>query len=261
MARRRPERALYVTELETLELLAWDWDRLYFGHETCPWRLPTRPLLRKALAKARADKKPFTLVTPVLDDRGLKRALSLLGELGGEDELVVNDLGLLRAARAEGWDGQIALGRLLTRQRRGGGWRSELPAEPGAASYLRGCSLDSPGTARFFRSRYGVTRFEVDDLAQGVRLPSLGRDYRFSLYTPYSIMTLTSLCPWIFDGRGWGREGGCAAPCRGAHLVLEPEEGGEALLMAGCAQFLETGGGGRRVRGVDRVVFQPRLPA
>jgi hypothetical protein len=83
-----------------------------------------------------------------------------------------------------------------------------------------------------------------------------------SLYRPWLLVTATRNCPWIFDGRTWDRTRGCARPCRGRTLDLEPEEGGRPLRVGGCAQFLRNDAVDRPVPpGVDRIVWQPDIPA
>jgi len=265
MAERGIERAVFLADPRGLSGVDRSFDRLYFGNETCPWRLPTRRELRLAFEAARDLDMAFTLVTPLLDDGGLGRALALLEELDrlGPAEIVVNDVGLLEEISRRGREEAVGLGRLLTRQRRGAGWKGPLPREEGAADYLRRSGLESEKMVAWMGSRYGVRRFEIDDLPQGVRIGPLPDDVRVSLYRPYSILTVTRLCPWTFDGRRWRRGEGCAAPCRESSLILTPEEGGAPILMGGCAQFLkvEEKGGVPPIAAVDRIVTQPGLPA
>lgn len=259
------ERAVFLADPRSLGEVDRSFDRLYFGNETCPWRLPTRRELRLAYDAARGLDMAFTLVTPLLDDAALGRALALLEELDGlgPGEVIVNDVGLLEEISRRGWEGEVGLGRLLTRQRRGAGWKRPLPGEEGAADYLRRSSLESEKMVAWMGTRYGVRRFEIDDLPQGVRVGDLPGDVRLSLYRPFAILTVTRLCPWNFDGRRWRSGEGCGAPCREGRLVLNPGEGGAPILMGGCAQFLkvEEGGEADSLSAVDRLVIQPGLPA
>jgi hypothetical protein len=257
------EKALFVTEAEGIGDLAPDEGRLYFGHEFCHWRLAGRGQVEGIRRRAAGEGSAFTLVTPVLDEGGLSRMMKILEavEPGEGDEVVVNDVGLLERLSREGWSGPLTVGRLLTRQRRGAGWRGSVTGSGAAARYLRGSSLDSPGFVAWFRERYGVRRFEIDNLIQGVEVGDLPGDVRLSVYHPYLFLTATPRCPWTFDGRRWKRGEGCPA-CRGQVLELRPEEGGRPILMGGGMQFLENDTGliydGP---GVDRLVRQPRIPA
>ena len=157
----------------------------------------------------------------------------------------------------------MVAGRLLTRQRRGPGFQSFGDVLPEAAAALRGSALDSPAFIELLGSVYGVKRFELDDLMQGVSVPALPAGVRLSLYQPYLLVTATRNCPWIFDGRTWDRSKGCARPCRAQALRLAPvaQNGQQVLLLGGCAQFLEHRNEAPPPAGVDRIVWQPGIPA
>jgi hypothetical protein len=166
--------------------------------------------------------------------------MKLIEELQPEegDEVVVNDVGLLDLLAGEEWKWAVVAGRLLSRQRRGAGWRGPLPPAAGDARTLRGSSLDSPHLAEWFRDRYGVRRFEIDNLIQGVEVGPLPGDVSLSVYYPFLFLTATTLCPWTFDGLRWRNGEGCPS-CKGEILELEPEEGGRQIIMAGNVQYLE----------------------
>ena len=259
----------------------------------------------------------FSLVTPFLDEPGLARTLALVRALPEDPatEVVANDLGLIEALRAAGWRGTVVAGRLLTRQRRGPGFQSFGDVPPEAAAALRGSALDSPAFVELLGSVYGVKRFELDDLVQGVAVPALPAGVSLSLYRPYLLVTATRNCPWVFDGRTWDRSHGCARPCRGtgaapgagcrtdrpAVRIRDRRSTGRAkgwregevsmartarerrrrsaatgprslhgddpvpkratLLLGGCAQFLEHRSDAPPPAGVDRIVWQPEIPA
>ena len=218
------ERAVFVADIDRLPPSGERYDRLYLGSEFCVWRLPGVRELHQALSAATRSGMGFSLVTPFLDEPGLVRTLALVQALPQypATEVVANDLGLIEALRAAGWKGTIVAGRLLTRQRRGPGFQSfdDIPLE--AAAALRGSALDSPAFVELLGSEYGVKRFEIDDLVQGVSVPDLPAGVHLSLYRPYLLVTATRNCPWVFDGQTWDRGHGCARPCRGHELRLVP---------------------------------------
>ncbi len=301
------ERAVFVPDLDRLPAPGEVCDRLYLGSEFCAWRMPGEQELRAALAVAKRSVMGFSLVTPFLDEPGLTRALSLVRALPDDPtiEVIANDLGLIEALRAAGWRGSLVAGRLLSRQRRGPGFQSFGDIPPQASAALRGSALDAPAFVELLRSGYGVKRFELDDLVQGVSVPALPADVSLSLYRPYLLVTATRNCPWIFNGRTWDRGHGCARSCRGRTLRLmsgaekapsaaeestrnEHGEGGgvarrggpqrqdpvaqhgsvpfhgkgaHALLLGGCAQFLEHRHEAPPPAGIDRIVWQPEIPA
>jgi hypothetical protein len=258
------ERAVFVPDLDRLPH-GERYDRLYLGSEFCAWRLPGERELRDALAAATRRGMGFSLVTPFLDEPGLARTLALVRALpeGPATEVVANDLGLLESLRGDGWRGTLVAGRLLTRQRRGPGFQSLGGLLPEAAAALRGSALDAPAFVALLGSAYGVMRFELDDLVQGVGVPELPAGVQLSLYRPYLIVTATRNCPWVDRGRTGDRSSGCARPCRGQALGLDPaaRPGGRQLLLGGCAQFLEHRSEAPPPAGVDRIVWQPGIPA
>jgi len=257
------ERAIFVTEADTIGDFLPGEERVYFGHEFCHWRVAGRGQVEETRRRAAAAGAAFTLVTPALDEEGLARMTKIVEALSPEegDEVVANDVGLLERLSKEGWPGPVTVGRVLTRQRRGAGWKEGSPGTGAALRYLRGSSLDSPGFVEWFHDRYGVRRFEIDNLLQGVEVGALPGDVRLSVYYPYLFLTAMSLCPWTFDGRRWRRGEGCPA-CRGQVLELRPEKGGRPILMGGGVQFLENDSGViYDGPGVDRLVRQPRIPA
>lgn len=258
------ELAVFVSDLDRLPPRGEACDRVYLGCEFCHWRLPSPGDLERALREAGDRGARFSLVTPFLNESGLRRTLELVRELpaDGPTELVVNDLGLLEAVGDAGWRGTLVAGRLLTRQRRGPGFQDPGDITPATRAALCGSALDSPPFVAWLAEAYGVRRFELDELAQGVAVAPLPEGTRLSLYRPWALVTATRNCPWIFDGRLWQREAGCPRPCRGRALRLSPAEGGRELTLGGCAQFLRIE---ERVAGippgVDRVVREPGIPA
>ena len=258
------EQAVFIADLDLLPPPGERYDRLYLGSEFCHWRLPDPRELHRAQRESRERGMAFSLVTPFLTETGLRRALALVLDLpaDGGTEVVVNDLGLLEAIAGAGWKGTLVAGRLLTRQRRGPGFQDPVGASPDALAALRGSALDSPAFVAWLGDAYGVRRFELDDLVQGVAIGSLPEGVHLSLYRPYLLVTATRNCPWIFDGRVWQREKDCPRPCRGLALLLEPAEGGRHLIQGGCAQFLrQDEAWGDLGPAVDRVVWQPGIPA
>ena len=318
------ERAVFVSDLDRLPHPGEPYDRLYLGSEFCVWRLPGERELRDALAAAAGRGIGFSLVTPFLDEPGLARTLDLVRALPADPstEVVANDLGLVESLRAAGWQGTVVAGRLLTRQRRGPGFQSFGDIPPAAVAALRGSALDAPAFVELLGSAYGVMRFELDDLVQGIAVPPLPAGVSLSLYRPYLLVTVTRNCPWTFDGQTWGRGHGCSRPCRGLALRLVPDaenalsaavlcsdqdsgrishgegegvarrgglhgadrrerNGGpqrqdptaphgtgpssegaaRTLILGGCAQFLEHRSEAPPPAGVDRIVWQPGIPA
>ena len=71
-------------------------DRIYFGQESCDRLLPSENELSVMTQKVRHNRKQFSFITPPTIDKGLNKIKSLLRLLDPEDEIIVNDLGVLK---------------------------------------------------------------------------------------------------------------------------------------------------------------------
>lgn len=259
----RIERAVFVAEARQMPAAGEGCDRLYVGSEFCTRRLPDPAELRDAVEQAQARGMAFSLVTPLLDEEGLEATLALalaLPPVAGA-EVVANDVGLLQALAREHWPGTVVAGRLLTRQHRGTGFKTYGEAPPDARTALRHCALDSSRFIGLLAERYGVRRFELDNLVQGVEIEQVPEGIAWSVYHPYLFVAASRRCPWRFDGKRWRPRAECVAPCCRRVVEMVPEEGGETILLGGCAQFLQYEGDVYRGPGVDRHVFEPAVPA
>ena len=262
------ERAALFSGLRELEAYSLPCDRVYFGHEFCQRRLPEAGEARRALELAEARNLPFTLVTPFVTDAGLARVRALLSELTGAGvpsgfEAVVNDWGALRMIRRE-WPGiPIALGRLLTKQKRGPRLMNiigRLPAD--AADHFMRSNVDAPRLADFLRAQ-GVVRVELDNLLQGIRrepgaLPA-------SLYTPFAYISTTRLCLLMGGdqpGKNFRSIGRCSRECLRYGITLAHRDMPVPLRLQGNTMFFENNKlpPDLAALNINRIVLEPSLP-
>ncbi len=260
------EKAFFVTNTQALAEIPHGYARLYFGIEFCERLLPTQEELGRALDVAGQRKMAFTFVTPFLTDAGLEKAEALTAFLrdAGEDiEIVVNDFGFLHALNQKGWRGPIALGRLLTKQKRGPRLLNivaQLPAE--ALEHFRQSNIDAPSTVEIL-SRLGVVRVELDNLLQGISRPE--PVLKASLYTPYAYVTTTRYClaAGCETPRPFRRAiRPCARECRKYEFTLSHKAMPVPLLLKGNTQFLVNDSlpDDPEALKIDRLVFQPHIP-
>jgi len=199
------EHAIFVADLAGLDRVSADYQRVYFGHETCERLLPDVADLARAVERARERGLSFTLVTPFLTDRGLERARELadaLADLRPGSELVVNDWGLLRVMRGRVRAGELraAMGRLLAKQARDPRLGELVQSLPGAAGeHFRQANLDAAVATEFLVSM-GVERIELDHPPHGLHRPHDALPA--SLVHPYVLVTTTRLCPVHFREPG-----------------------------------------------------------
>lgn len=265
---RKIERAALFSGLRELESYSGPCDRVYFGHEFCQRRLPEPGEARRALDVADARSLPFTLVTPFVTDPGLARVRALLEELTGAGvpsgfEAVVNDWGALRMIRRE-WPGiPLALGRLLTKQKRGPRLLNiigRLPAD--ASDHFMRSNVDTPRLADFLRAQ-GVVRVELDNLLQGIRRPPGALPA--SLYTPFAYISTTRLCLLMRGDqpdKNFRSLGRCSRECRRYDITLTHRDMPVPLRLQGNTMFFENNALPPDLAklNINRMVIEPALP-
>lgn len=262
------ERAVYHTRLEALTSCAEACDRFYFGHEFCQRLLPSPAEVSRAYAHARDAGKGFTLVTPFVTNAGVARVRLVLESLlataaGAPFEVVVNDWGVLHLLHREHPELPLALGRLLTKQKRGPRIIRMADVLPdGAWDHFQRSNVDVPHLSSFLASQ-GVARVELDNLIQGiVRSGGLTA----SLWHPFVYVTTTRLCLLMSGDRAdknLRSLGTCRRECRSYRVTLTHPDMPVPILVQGNTQFFRN----ERLPvelaalGVSRLVFSPDIPA
>lgn len=262
------EKAVFYTRLDDLLASEEPCDRLYFGHEFCQRLLPSPEELLRAAARAVERNVGFTVVTPFVTNAGLKLVRELMAALlerawNDRTEIVVNDWGVLRDLRRTRPNAAIALGRLLTKQKRGPRLLRIAEKMPEAAmSHFRRSNCDVPHVVEFLKTM-SVARVELDNLLQGMRrnggLPG-------SLYHPYGYITTTRLC-LLAGGDRPGKNlrslGTCAQECRNYAVTLRHEDMPVPLLVKGNTQFYRNDRlpDDLAALNIDRLVYTPAIPA
>ncbi len=200
----------------------WDPEvRIYFGHETCPFRLPTPRQAGEAAGVFREHGLQVSLVTPpALANEGLKIALAVIEAMRrnlDELEVVCNDWGVMEYTARNGL-GTPVIGRLLAAQAadprivrmlcpivegqpslfvtHSDGTRCRLlrraPSREMAA-HFRSCWLDRPEILSYL-SKYGIRRVELSNVAQGIEL-SRCADWSYTLHMPEVLVSVFRQCP------------------------------------------------------------------
>jgi len=260
------EKAVFVTNARGLGEVPDGYARLYFGIEFCERLLPTQGELAQALDAAAQRGMAFTFVTPFLTDAGMEKAEALMAFLRGagrDVEVVVNDFGLLHALHQQGWKAPLALGRLLTKQKRGPRILNVLKQLPAAAlEHFKQSNIDAPATAEAL-AQLGVVRVELDNLLQGICRPD--PVFPASLYIPYAYVTTTRYClaAGCEEPRPFRRAiRPCAKECQKYDFTLTHRAMPVPLLLKGNTQFFvnDTLPQDLGALKIDRIVFQPRIP-
>jgi hypothetical protein len=199
-----------------------DFNRIYFGHETCERLLPVWNDISRLSAFAREQNIPLTFVSPFLSNAGMKRVILLLEQLaaaGNEMEVVTSDWGLLSRLMHR-CTGVPVVSRFLVGQQLdfrmkhihtpyedrvlnidGKYYRQEhvLPSAQ-MLEHLSQCTLLKPETLDFLE-RHGIRRLELSNVYQTIRLPE--RDaFRYSLHVPFAPVAIFRNCAEGHDFNG-----------------------------------------------------------
>lgn len=112
------EYALFIGGASNLKKFNGNYKRLYVGNEFCHRLLPEDKELFKSLAHVSKSKTRITLVLPQVNEEGLSRVMQLIKcakKIKAVDEIVVNDLGIMRYLTKRYPHQTIIAGRLLNK--------------------------------------------------------------------------------------------------------------------------------------------------
>lgn len=279
------ERAIHITELKNLGYFQKGrYQRIYWGVEFCQNLIPSTQDTDKVLRFVKRNNLGFTLVTPLVTERGLKKITKILFLLKRKRincEVVINDWGIL------GWLNEnfndyfeLALGRLLGRQQRYPEITKTLEKQSPFAvksdsgnlviyihrlpdkRYRRGIKssyINSP-LAQQFLSKLGIKRVEFNNLIQGIDLT--GIKFKKSIYTPFINISTTRFCPMDKKYQELYRINVCHKECQNYYDRLSMSWSPVLRYKKGNTVFYRNPVDENRAAamGIDRIVFQPELP-
>ncbi len=232
--------------------------RLYLGVEHCPHLLPGFGDIARASQLCRRGGLEFILVTPLcfeITRPQVEKTIEYYAELETAGEVVVNDWGIFEFLISNFKKLTPVIGRLLSRQKRLGQKMSLSEPEEKHFSTL---PLTHPRIKQFLRN-LGVRRLELD-YEKNLDLSSESETkFRFSLYLPYSIVSVTRYCAAAYKkDSGWQNYAGCERNCRDNIIYLDNREFNQPLIARGCARYREQEPYSNH-EGVDRLVFLPEI--
>lgn len=261
------ERAVLVRDVAALADVKEPYQRVYVGHEFCQRLLPSKDGLREAVKQVAGRGCAFTLVTPFVTNAGLHRVQDLVGELASlpdvkDPEVVINDWGVMFWMHREHPAIPLAMGRLMTKQKRGPQILNIADDIPAATlEHFKRSNADASHVLRYMQGM-GVQRVELDNLLQGISrhdgLPA-------SLYYPFGYVTTTRLCLLMRGdqpNKNLRSIGTCARECLLYDVTLRHDDMPVPLLLRGNTQYFRNDKlpGNLSALNVTRLVYQPRLP-
>lgn len=257
--------------------------RLYFGQEFCSRLIPSIKDILTILQAVHDRNLEFTLVTPYVNDEGLKSVEKLLELLNNQrpgTEVVCNDWGVLLRIK-ENYNQLVpVIGRLLDKMKRDPRFSPEdykrFFSEQGF-QLLKDSNVTTPSYQRLLQS-YNVVRVEFDNVPQGNNVNLADAPFKGSVYAPYGFVTTGRIC---FIGSLHavpGNQFRVDTPCRFECRQYEQFMRRNISIMPGAAdsssvQQIELARKGKTIfftnpdvswvlpgRGFDRIIIEPRLP-
>ena len=260
------EQAIFISKVENLKYSNSKYTRLYFGNEFCQRLIPRLEDIRLIADFISKHQMKFSFVTPYVTNDGiftLRPLLEYVIKNFPEAEIVVNDWGVLRLLRREFNYPVLALGRLLTKQKRGPmnkNLKNRVPQE--MLQHFQESNIDVPILSDFLVN-HGIRRVELDNLLQGISRESHG--LRASLYFPFAYVTTTRFCITASSetGRKFLRNmPPCNKECQKYIFSLRHRSMPTDLFLKGNTQFFENKHLPDNLNelNVDRIVYEPEIP-
>jgi hypothetical protein len=294
-----------IINLETLELLQEIYDenleakfqRLYFGVETCEWKIPSLEDTKTAYKIAKEREMAFTYVTPYSGGRSFEKIKAILAFLNGLPdpvEVVVNDWGILNLIDTEYEKLIPILGRLMIKMKRDprysvvsfqdsfreSGLEELLPEDADCdliktnqAKFLGSCSLSFPQYQDFLKSKR-IARVELDLISTDITLKT---DFPIDIFWPWTYVTSGRACMLGYEGFNHILEKHCSLPCESQYFEFMGEvfptfSKGNAIWMYSPLELLKkywtspAREADNKDKGwlnhvvFDRVIYQPYIP-
>jgi len=273
------EKAVFTNRLRDIKK---NIDRIYFGNEFCQDLIPELGILKQWYISVKEKNKEFTFVTPFVTNSGLKRLEIIFGFLNTQDnvEVVFNDWGVFGTIKNNFKNLKPVLGRLLTKQRRDPRilkiflgkqkvrevfisdvkktkailFPKNVP--PNLFEHYRASVINVPLFQKYLLSQ-GINRVEIDNLIWEMNV-KVNRKIGISIYLPYGYITTSRMC-----GRLTLTYAACKKECKRYFLRLENKTLPVPFYGIGNTVFYKSRGPSNdrlAELGIDRIVYQPRLP-
>ena len=284
------EQAIHLSNLSNLKYFVKNqYQRLYWGVEFCQNLIPSLNDTKKILKFVKKNRLEFSLVTPFVTERGLKKLNRIFLYLKKNKircEIIVNDWGTLGDLHTKyGRYFLLALGRLLVRQQRNPAMQAVFnrqlpyvirnremhklfillhkPPNQLVQKAMKSTYINSKLAQDFF-FRLGVKRIELNNLIQGISTEGLR--LKKSLYTPYVNISTTRFCPMESKLQQTYRLNVCHRECQKHYYLLRSRSITPEIYKRGNTIFYKNPLDIKELREnlqvkIDRIVYQPQIPS
>ncbi len=251
-----PEQVIYIKNLGDLRFWNKKFKRIYFGNEFCQNLIPTPKEVKIALDFATKRNLRFSLLTCQVNDCFLEKTVKNFSLLRMGDEIILNDWGILNVVkkRFKHLLPNCILGKFITNninltisdsrkflKERGffGGSLKRLEMEAGALADQ--WSLNPDKTKRIFR------------------------DFKVSVYYPYSFFAATRLCPIaycdkVIKPKNYRSEFKCQKECQKYTFSAKHPTKNVDFILKGNTWFKKVSLPYFFKKNADRLVYMPTIP-
>lgn len=260
------EQAIFITKVENLRYVDSKYSRLYFGNEFCQRLTPSLEDFKVVKDFILKHKLDFTLVTPYVTNKGidiLRPILEYVIKNFLRAEIVINDWGVLRLLRREFNYSNFALGRLLTKQKRGPRILNlKNRVSETVIQHFQESNIDVPILSEFLVNN-GIKRVELDNLLQGIAREN--SYLKASLYFPFAYVTSSRFCLTASSERGlssFRSISSCNKECQKYTFRLCHKTMPVDLFLQGNTQFFKNEHLPDNLSdlNIDRIVYEPEIP-
>ena len=266
------EFAAFISKTENLKYFDNTFTRLYFGNEFCEELIPGADKLDAIIDFVIKRNADFTLVTPFVTNKGIRRLIPLLErvselEFGDKKiEVVFNDWGVLRLLRREYKELVPVMGRMLNKMKRGPRLLAVINFLPkDTVEYYQSVNLNVPEFVEFLKDNR-IERVEFDNVLQDINFNFLSNGLNVSLYLPFAYVSTTRFClsnscdiPEKLDQVGIYP---CKRECQRYTFLLQNPAMPVPLVRKGNTVFFknEFPPKGFNETNISRVVIEPEIP-
>lgn len=214
-------KVLKVDTLRALHRMSMnEFHRIYFGHEFCERLLPDSDQFRCAVDIIRKRNKKLSVMTPSVTECGLDHIRGLVSALNEDDEVVVNDFGVLNMMATE-FSNPIVIGRILGRIV----IPSLVTARKDAGLFCRYLALLGPG----------ICGLEVDGFNASCIDSFWTESIDIFLYATPIVWTTTKRCAFNSRRESLKKFCMCKRECLKTRAVIENTEAHKKLALKGNA--------------------------
>lgn len=179
--------------------------RIYYGEEFCERLMPSKDKVLEAKKEAKKFGINFSLITPIMTDKGLKNLKETIEILDQKDEIIVNDIGTLNLIHSE-YQNPIIIGRVLGRNfiEMLGRFKSDLDT---AEKYI-------------LTHSDRIKIIETDFLKSNLITKDMSQRFNLGFYNMPFFWTITRRCAFNTNSKSLDKFTMCKKECKNTSAII-----------------------------------------